>query len=69
MTNKHASNIIEYLGEPLIMSALGMSRRSIRHARRNGFSGLHYETLKTILAAKGEDCPLCAFVWKKAVTQ
>ena len=64
MTIKHASRIISAITPDRLLD-IGMTERTIRHAKSSGrFAAMWYLPIKELCESHGVFCPLEAFTWK-----
>lgn len=66
MSKKNVNQIIEAIGQDAIVSALGVSTHSVRHAKFAGSMPANwYVSVKDLCDAQGIDCPVSAFNFKQ----
>mgnify|MGYP000847628558 FL=1 len=66
MQQKYAPKIIDALSPDVLQHELGMTERSIRHAKSTGrFAAMWYRPIKELCESHGIYCPLDAFNWKQ----
>lgn len=64
MSTSHVTRIIGALGSDAIESELGLTKFSIRAAKRDGiFPARWYRPLRALCAKSGVECPDDAFRW------
>jgi hypothetical protein len=65
MQKKPSIKIIEALGEAFFTNTLGMTERTLRHARTQGtFASGWYKRVHFECISQGVPCPMDAFNWK-----
>ena len=65
MSQNHVNKILEVVTPEILGDRLGMSDRSIEHAKYVGyFSGLWFDEVERLCIEHGIPCPRAAFNWK-----
>ena len=65
MSKNPSTQIIEALGEDFFTDTLGMTERTLRHARTQGtFAAGWYKDIHFECISRGVPCPMSAFNWK-----